>query len=155
MGGAMKKYFYEMMTGLCVMCGAAAAEHTQFGLGIILGVPTGIDGKYWLTNDRAIEGAVAWNFNDSYFSVQADYLWHFFQAISVETGQLPLDVGIGAYLAAGHHWAGVGIRIPLGISYIFSGAPLDIFFHIAPTLRLVPDTDFGLGGGIGIRYYFK
>jgi len=49
----------------------------------------------------------------------------------------------------------VGVRIPVGINYIFAKAPLDIFLEIVPMLELVPRTEFNLNGGIGIRYFFK
>jgi len=48
----------------------------------------------------------------------------------------------------------VGLRIPVGLEYIFSGERVDIFLEIVPLLDLVPDTDFSLNGGIGVRYFF-
>src|SRR6185503_18546567 len=47
-----------------------------FGLGLILGEPTGISGKYWIRHDRAIDGTLSFSFND-YFLIQSDYLFHF------------------------------------------------------------------------------
>ncbi|MBP2681688.1 MAG: hypothetical protein H6Q78_1551, partial [Candidatus Krumholzibacteriota bacterium] len=45
-------------------------------------------------------------------------------------------------------------RVPVGLTYIFDGAPLDIFFEIVPILDLIPDTEFDANAAIGIRFYF-
>ncbi|MCK4431244.1 MAG: hypothetical protein KAW19_08060, partial [Candidatus Aminicenantes bacterium] len=47
--------------------GNAAAQESGFGLGIILGEPTGISFKNWIGSRTAIDGGVAWSFgnNDS------------------------------------------------------------------------------------------
>jgi hypothetical protein len=48
----------------------------------------------------------------------------------------------------------IGVRVPIGLDYLFSDAPIDIFLEIVPILDLAPATEFDLGGGIGIRYWF-
>jgi hypothetical protein len=68
-------------------------------------------------------------------------------------GRLPLYFGIGARLKLGDPTR-FGVRIPVGVSYIFEEASLDIFFELVPIFDLAPDTDFKVGWGIGIRYYF-
>ena len=46
-----------------VICGAAEAQVEGLGIGIIVGEPTGICGKLWLSGRTAIDGAAAWSFN--------------------------------------------------------------------------------------------
>jgi hypothetical protein len=48
----------------------------------------------------------------------------------------------------------IGARVPVGLDYIFSGTPLDIFVEIVAILDLAPSTDFDIGGGLGIRFWF-
>jgi hypothetical protein len=138
-----------------------------FGLGVILGEPTGISVKKWITNEHAVDGAAAWSFseNDS-FQLHADYLIHNFGILKPGDigGRLPLYCGVGARIkleshdnenGRNNHDELLGVRIPFGISYIFANAPVDLFAEIVPILDLVPDTDFELNGAIGARFYFR
>ena len=49
----------------------------------------------------------------------------------------------------------VGIRIPIGVTYIFENKPLDLFIEVVPILDVVPETDLRLNAALGIRYYFN
>jgi hypothetical protein len=133
---------------------AAVSQESGFGLGIILGEPTGISFKNWVGRRAAIDGGLAWSFgNDDSLHLHADYLVHNFDLFKVEKGKLILYYGIGGRVKT-EKKSRIGVRIPVGISYIFEKAPLDIFLELAPLLDLVPSTEFGLTCGIGIRYYF-
>ncbi|HOF14170.1 MAG TPA: hypothetical protein PLH80_11450 [Spirochaetota bacterium] len=35
-----------------------------------------------------------------------------------------------------------------------SEVPIRIFFELVPALRIAPDVDFGIRGGLGARYFF-
>ncbi|UCH82722.1 MAG: hypothetical protein JSW50_09590 [Candidatus Latescibacterota bacterium] len=138
---------------ISILAGAAAAQGT-FGLGIIVGEPTGISAKWWLSERSAIDAAAAWSFSDdSAMTLVADYLLHNFDLINVEKGQLPIYFGVGGRVKFESD-SKVGIRIPVGLAYIFDGMPLDAFFEIAPLLDLIPDTEFNVNAAIGIRYFF-
>ena len=63
-------------------------------------------------------------------------------------------VGIGGRVVLADN-PSFGIRIPVGIDYLFADAPIDIFLELVPIMDLSPKTDFGIGGGIGIRYWFN
>jgi len=88
--------------------------------------------------------------------IHGDYLFHSFDAIKVEKGRLPIYYGIGGRIkfSEGKKDDIVGIRIPVGLAYLFATAPVDIFIELVPTLDLVPDTDFDLNGGVGARFFF-
>ncbi|HGY54666.1 MAG TPA: hypothetical protein ENK44_03095 [Caldithrix abyssi] len=133
---------------------SAASSSSSFGLGIILGEPTGISFKKWLTMDSAIDGAAAWSFvGDAALRLHADYLLHTssLDNLSHEGVLFYYGIGIKVKFAAQSQ---VGGRIPLGITYEFPKAPLDAFFEIVPGLELIPATKFTLAGAIGMRYYF-
>lgn len=146
---------------------SSAKAEEGFGLGVILGEPTGISVKQWISSEHAIDGAAAWSFseNDS-FQLHADYLVHNFGILKPGDigGRLPLYFGVGGRVKLESHDGEngrnshdelLGVRIPFGISYILRNAPVDFFAEIVPILDLVPDTDFELNGAIGARFYFR
>jgi hypothetical protein len=134
----------------------AAAETTTFGAGIIIGEPTGVGIKTHLTSGNALAFGLAWSLDeDNELHVQGDYLYHNYDLITVEEGEMPLYFGIGGRIKINEHKDdNVGVRFPVGLDYIFANAPFDIFLEIVPILDLAPDTDFDLNGAIGGRYWF-
>jgi hypothetical protein len=130
------------------------AQEKGFGIGIVVGEPTGVSGKLWLGGQNALDMAAAWSFKgDGNLLLQADYVWHTFNLISVSSGKLPLYYGIGGRVILSEDPL-LGVRVPVGLDYMFSGAPVDIFLEIVPILDLIPSTDFDIGGGLGVRYWF-
>ena len=150
----MKKPLVILMFIVVFFPCAVLAQDQDFGLGFMLGEPTGISFKKWTGSKTAIDGAVAWSFSgqDS-LHLHADYLVHSFDLIKVEKGRLPLYFGLGARLKLGDPTR-FGVRFPVGVSYIFEEASIDIFLELVPMFDLAPGTDFKIGWGIGIRYYF-
>jgi hypothetical protein len=135
-------------------CGSVQGQDRGFGLGVILGEPTGISGKLWTGHGTAIDGAVAWSFEkESSMHLHGDLLFHSFNRARVDKGKLLFYYGIGGRVKFEDD-SKVGIRVPLGINYLFAKAPLDCFLEIVPILDLVPSTDFSLNGAIGFRYFF-
>jgi hypothetical protein len=144
-----------------ILCMSTPAIAGNFGLGIIVGEPTGLSFKAWTGNTAAIDGGAAWSLGENYtFHLHVDYLLHNFELISVEKGRLPLYYGIGGRIKLrdedrrGDDDDHIGIRIPVGLEYLFERTPLDIFIEIVPILDLAPDTDLDFNGAIGIRYWF-
>ncbi len=129
------------------------SQGSGLGIGVIIGEPTGLSGKMWTSEKTAIDAGLAWSFVGSGFlHIHADMLMHSF-AIDVDKGQLPVYFGLGAKLVLAND-LGLGVRIPVGMSYLFESAPIDIFIELVPVLDLIPATAFTFEGGIGIRYYF-
>jgi hypothetical protein len=150
----MKKEVMILALALVLFSGVARSQEKGFGLGIILGEPTGISAKKWLDDKSALDGAVAWSLvTPSSFHLHADYLYHNFNIFNVKKGKLPLYFGIGFRIRIGDEDR-VGIRIPVGICYIFEQSPLDIFFELGPVLDLTPATRLRLTSSVGIRYFF-
>ncbi len=150
----MKKGVLILALAILFLSGIARSQEKDFGLGIILGEPTGISAKKWLDDKSALDGAVAWSLvTPSSFHLHADYLYHNFNIFNVKKGKLPLYFGIGFRIRIGDEDR-VGIRIPVGICYIFEQSPLDIFFELGPVLDLTPATRLRLTSSVGIRYFF-
>ena len=109
---------------------------------------------------------MGWSFWDGDgFHLHADYLWHNHELLDVgETdGKVPHYLGVSARLRfrddEEHHHDDndlvFGVRVPVGISYIFDGKPFDLFAEITPILDLTPDVDFAFSIAVGARYYLK
>ena len=151
----------------------AHADGGPFGLGLIIGSPTGVSAKYYLGGgDQAIDAAVGFAFiGNGGIQLHADYLWHPIMLTQDTSFSLPMHVGIGARVI--DHDRGndadddfhLGIRGPIGITFDFNEIPLDVFVEIALILdfhgdhkiRDNEDSDFvdlDLNAGIGVRYYF-
>ena len=153
----MMKRMGILLVVLASFAGSAAAQGSGVGLGVIVGEPTGLSVKFWQSRTTAIDLAAAWSFADnSAFHLHGDFLVHKFGAIRVDKGQLPFYFGIGARVKFDENDTLVGIRIPVGLDYMFgSGTPLDIFVEIVPILDLAPSTEASLNGSLGIRYWFR
>ena len=150
----MKNRFLALSMILLISVTNLLAQDKNFGVGIILGEPSGICGKLWLGSSNALDMAAAWSFKgNDHLLLQADYVWHSFNLISVSSGKLPIYFGIGGRVLLADDPL-IGVRVPIGLDYLFSNAPVDIFIEIVPILDLAPATEFDLGGGIGVRYWF-
>ena len=151
----MTKSIFIIISFLVLFSGLNLSQDKKIGAGIIVGEPTGLSFKYWLTEKTALDAGLAWSFVDeNAFQIQADYLIHNFNLIKVSKGKLPFYFGIGGRLKFSTDVI-LGIRVPLGLAYIFSDAPVDIFLEIVPILDLLPKTDFTISAAIGGRYFFN
>jgi hypothetical protein len=128
----------------------------RFGVGLILGEPSGVSLKYFWNETMAIDGAVGWSFHrETDLYLHSDVLWHNFELFPVAKGQLPLYLGVGGRVKIREHEEDrLGVRVPIGVSYIFEDLPLDIFAEVAPVLDFTPSTRGGFTLGIGARWWF-
>ena len=125
------------------------------GVGIIIGEPTGFSFKHWTSGTTAFDAAIAWSFiNEGAFHIHVDYLLHSFRLIDVPEGKLPFYYGIGGRLKTSDKTR-LGVRVPLGLAYLFQTAPIDIFLEVVPILDFIPKTDFRINAALGARYYFQ
>lgn len=138
---------------------ATARTQDGLGLGIIVGEPTGISIKKWIDNKHAIDGAIAISLaEDDSFQLHADYLIHNTESSLNPPelkGSAPWYYGVGGRLRTNDGDTHLGVRVPLGITYLFADAPVDFFAEVAPVLDIAPEVSLGLNGALGLRYYFK
>lgn len=133
------------------------AQDRGFGIGVIVGEPSGISGKYWLNEFNAVDFGIAYSFvgSNNSTSFHADYLYHIFDAIQSEY-RLPVYYGFGARLRSDENSkVGLGARGVIGIGLYSEKYPLDFFFEIAPVFQLVPETELNFDIAIGGRYFFE
>ena len=152
----MKSIYAKIVFVLLIFSGLSVAQSSGFGLGILLGQPTGISAKYWVSGSTAFDFGLGYSFEKrSRMQLHADYLFHV-KNIFETTENISLYYGPGARLRlienAGSR---LGIRFDVGIVWIPRNAPVDVFLEIAPLLDIIPETVFSMNGGIGVRYFFK
>jgi len=142
---------------------AAEVGAGTWELGVIMGEPTGLSAKYWMSQANAIDFGVAWSFKgEGQFHLHADYLYHKYDIFKVDSGSLPLYFGIGGRLRFDNddprfdddNDVRLGLRIVLGLEYVVEDYPMSLFFEIAPIMDFVPETEGDINGGLGIRYVF-
>lgn len=144
-------------------------QSRKFGLGGMIGQPTGFTIKYFFKPQHAIQAAlgVGW-WGGHNLHIHADYAYHWYP-----TRQPGFDLGV--YLGGGlkffvfyYHYnpywdddrwsidsrAGLGLRIPVGVSFHVNKVPLDVFLEIVPGMIFLPWLDVLVDGGVGVRYYF-
>ena len=151
----MKKIILVIIGLVFILSGSFFSQSKKIGAGVILGEPTGISLKYWLTEKTALDAGFAWSFiDDNAFQIQADYLIHNFNLFKIPEGKLPFYFGIGGRLKFSND-VQLGIRVPLGITWIFNDETFDVFLEAVPILDILPETDFTISAAIGGRYFFN
>lgn len=151
-----------ILLGIMVLCFFAQVpraladgpEDKNFGLGIYLGEPTGVTGKFYFAEKMSFQGIASWSFYDEAFTLIGDVLFDIHDLSDNNDYKLPIYVGVGGKFAARDNNSGFGIHAPIGIAWQSMKAPIEIAFEIAPGLDLAPDTDFDIHGGIAFRFYF-
>ena len=141
--------------GIVFASSSAHAEGGPFGLGLVVGTPTGLTVEYKLSSRTAIDGALGIDlFVDRHVYVQADFLFLLPDLLGDASLALVPYLGPGAFAADFKGGAGFGVRAPFGLSLDFTRVPLQIFGEFSLGLELVRDVHLGVGGAVGFRYYF-
>jgi hypothetical protein len=140
------------------------ADKGTFGVGLILGEPTGVDAKIYLSDDRAIQLAVGGAFIASGYQAHGDYVFHPWILQNRDTFVMPLYLGPGVRVIDytgginGASHLALGLRAVVGMLFDFKSVPLDVFLEVAGVgqYEFQAGKGFGLGlnVGAGVRYYF-
>lgn len=164
-----------LLTLLVVLLGLGPEAHAQdigtertFGLGVTLGNPTGVSGKYYFAGPvHAVDVGVATEFigfADDRITIYAAYLNHPVTLAHLGFAELPLFVGIGPQF-----WtndldddinddfdddAAFGVRVPLGVDMNFASFPLQITGAVAGLVPFIPEVSLSADIYVAARYYF-
>jgi hypothetical protein len=125
----------------------------DLGFGTELGQPMGVTAKYWMNSTVAVDGAMGYHFNHN-FDAHADMLWHSFSSFDVSAGRLPFYVGAGGRILLGDD-SQFGLRLPIGVSYLPSNNPIELFAEVAPVIQLATSIGADVDGEVGIRVYIN
>lgn len=160
----MKKYILFLM---CVLFGLQSTivkaeygpEGKQFGLGVYLGEPTGVTGKFYFAEKISFQGIGSWSFYDEGVTLVGDVLFDVYDLSQGNSDySLPVYVGVGAKLALNNKNSNddstFGAHFPVGIAWHSMNVPIEIAFELTPGMDVSPATEFDMGGGIAFRFYF-
>lgn len=132
-----------------------------FGLGLMIGDPTGITGALRSGDTSVIQAQAGWSTVHDNVHLNVDYLYNLaiLNAPEAPNVSFPVYIGVGACLKLDDdNWygddEGVGVRVPLGLTILPRSAPLDFFLEVAPAVLILPETDVTVDGGVGARFYF-
>jgi hypothetical protein len=132
------------------------------GVGVVMGVPTGIALGYRTESKSYFDAAVAWSVTHDSVHIHVDSLFEVTQIVDPNAPQyqFPLYTGLGLRLQISPSkspaiYSILGIRVPIGITFLPQVAPFEVFAEIAPVLSIYPDTRVNFDGAIGARYYFQ
>lgn len=156
-----------LMLALTLGQQASATEigDRPFGLGVILGDPSGLSAKYYLGGrSTALDFALAFDTygpTDGWMYFHGSYLIHPSVLGRGDGVEFPWHVGIGAFAMSGRFGNDVvddldfvGLRVPLGVDADLEAIPLQFFADLALRVSIIPGTDIDFDAGIGARYYF-
>jgi len=149
---------------------AAATDVGQnghaFGLGLQLGAPSGITGKYYLGGRRnaidfVLGGFLDTNrgFNNSIY-LQGSYLWHPSTLAQDPAFDLDWYVGVGGFVWDLGAWTGAaGVHVPIGLAFDLNDpavSQLQFYGEAALNINIISNGFgwYGLALAIGGRYYF-
>lgn len=135
---------------------ASAQRRGAFGIGAMIGGPSGLSMKKWISSTTAIDGGAAWSIgSDPGIQLHADYLLHRSDFEGLIENRSFAYYGIGGRMKWGEEDARLGVRVPLGVAYHFPDAPLDAFIEVVPVFDVLPETQLVLNLSIGMRFYFQ
>ena len=154
----IKKRILYLIIMIILLGTLSPAQDKGYGIGIILGEPTGLSGKYWLNKTNALDFGLGFSFthyNNNRIQLHCDYLWNIYDLFKTSE-KFVIYYGPGMKILTGsRNDAKLEIRGVAGIGWFIKDAPLDLFFEAAPVVYLIPGTILKIDGGIGARYYFS
>lgn len=141
----------------------AAASHANqpghFGLGGILGEPTGVSAKYSIDRQFAVQGALGLSLVEKGVWLSTDFLIHIHNVFG-DGGKLPLYVGGGLVIQdrgdSGKNKSretSLGIRGVVGVEYLAQDR-ISIFGEASAQPFLFPSWGLGISIAAGARYWF-
>lgn len=150
----MKRAAHILSFALAIFIWNSTVLHAQdrpgnTELGLIVGEPTGLSAKFWTDGNTAFDLGLAWSFSgQGSMHIHSSYLVH----NTMDNPEIALYYGLGGRLLMQDD-VKIGARIPLGLQYIIPESRLGLFFELAPLINLLPNTDFDINGGLGLRYF--
>jgi hypothetical protein len=146
------------------------ARAEQFGLGFLLGEPTGLSFRWFFHETQGIDALAAWGWGWNHHQkvvIHADYLFRFYDLIPIPKGDTALYVGGGLqvgmfdyapydnYYHTAHDWYFLlALRLPGGILYQVRSFPIEVLFEVAFLLDILPDLAADFNVGLGLRFCF-
>ncbi len=148
----------------------SGARAEQFGLGFLLGEPTGISFRWFFHEMQGIDLLAAWGWGWNHHQkivIHADYLFRFYDLIPIPKGDTALYVGGGLQVGVFDHeeydnyyhnkqdWRFLlALRLPGGILYQVQSFPIEVLFELAFLFNILPAPAADFNVGLGLRFCF-
>ena len=146
---------FATLMGLSTTAHAFGLLGNEVSIGMATPAPSGLSAKFWMSRESAIDLFSEWDTTDKHFQMHVDYLMHDFQQFESEAANILVYFGFGLRLRTTESSATqIGIRIPIGVSYLWEVAPIDFFAEVGPRANVIPQTNFAVDLMIGVRYRF-
>jgi hypothetical protein len=137
------------------------AQSRNYGVGIVLGTPTGFSGTLHMSEKAVVAIHAGWSLMENQrFHTTCTYQFMFPDAIRNAQGVAEKNLipylGIGGRLLfkdeAEETKVHLGVRIGGGIEYYVER--FGFFLELFPVIDIVPKTEMDWEGGLGARFYF-
>jgi len=139
------------------MAGTGIDESSSFGLGGMIGEPLDSAMKLWALDVMANDaGGGRASVDPEGSRIHADALFPKFDVFRAGTNNLPVYIGVGRpvnFVEYGD--TRTGVRTPVGVAFPLPGHRWECFAEVAPILDVMPTTDWGWSGAVGIRFSFR
>lgn len=158
------RFFFIALLALALHTQMASAK--DLGLGVIVGSPTGVSAKYFLSKENAVDAAIGWDFGRHHdLHIHGDYLWIKPGILKIKNESFDLFFGFGMRIISWERYyrrddeyhddkVSLGVRGPVGLTYFFKKIRLEVFGELALVFDLVPATKLDADVGVGARYFF-
>jgi hypothetical protein len=136
-----------------------------WGLGAVIGAPTGLSANYFLQENRTIHSTLAYDFNgDDALQFASHYTWRM-NNLHFEKVKLGWFYGVGGRFAFSNHDHNhkhhnddhdfeMGPSGTIGIFHEFEKVPLEVFLKGNLTVNIIEDTDVDADVMLGLHYNF-
>ena len=136
-----------------------------FGLGILLGAPTGFSFAWRPEGRFLVDGGLAWSFSaipggvNSYVQLHTDICIDIADMRTSERPDMhfPVWVGVGprAHFGGGTGYEAFNLaaRIPFAMGFWHTNLPIEGFVELAPGIGIFPETQFTMDAALGVRFF--
>lgn len=132
------------------------AQENRFGVGVMAGVPTGINSRIYFSEMNALDVGVGFAFagKNEKAHLYFDHVWnnknplHDDSPFSIFYGiggrVKTFDIGDNSFAA----------RIIGGVNLNPQDSRFEFFLEAVPTIEAIPNSKFDFDGAVGLRYFF-
>ncbi|HSV98111.1 MAG TPA: hypothetical protein VLM75_14410 [Spirochaetota bacterium] len=128
-------------------------QKRNFEIGGVVGTPSGLDMRYWITDAFGLDISVGAALNgDLYYSF--DLLYEFHDLYRLAGTRIRVFTGFGSLGGYRNNETYRNLRIPVGLSMPFLRYPITLSAFVAPALEISPGHKIALNYGIAARFNF-
>src|SRR5262245_12339797 len=127
-----------LVLGFWLVLGAttASAQDKKLGVGLRVGEPSGLNGRYMLAEKAGIEATLGTSFLNRFgccfFEAQGLFIYSPFVPYRNDKFDLPLYVGAGVLIDIDSNFSflALGARVPVGVTLDLKSSPWQAFFEL-------------------------